>query len=172
MNKTRIFSGVLVAGLLATAPAALAADQGLFRFGPTLEGAWDVVVTIRAPADNCATAPIVPDSPDAPNPFKSHNTFHLGGTMSEFGIRVPPAARSPGHGVWERLGLRSYAYRNQFYSFDPESNALLALMDLNADLRLSRTGDAFTGSAKFVRTLVDETVLNFCATLEGTRITL
>lgn len=69
---------------------------------PSLEGAWFVRVTLR----NCDTeAPI--------GSFLSLVTFHGDGTISET-TSSPTFAigqRSPGHGVWEFEGHRTYSQR-------------------------------------------------------------
>jgi len=139
--------------------------------GESLQGAWLVETTVRLPAEDCSTAPLLP--PPAPNPFPTFNTFHEGGTMSEWGSRSSPARRSSGHGVWERIGRHKYAYRLMFHSFD-ETGALVATMDWHTTIILSKDGNAFNGIGRFVRTNVDETVpvLNFCATMTGARIAL
>lgn len=135
---------------------------------PTLEGAWQVEVTLRADGPDCTIAPIVGVGF---NPFPSFNTFHRGGTMSEFGTRAPPATRTPGHGIWERTGHRAFEYRELFYSFD--ANGLLtATMDIRADLMLAMDGDTFEGVSRFLRTNVSGNTLRFCATMSGERISL
>ena len=135
---------------------------------PQLEGAWQVVVTLRVDAPDCKTAEIVGFGP---NPFPSFNTFHRGGTMSEFGTRVPPAARTSGHGVWKRTGDSSFKYRSEFFIFD--GNGLVAAnMDIRSKLRLSLTGNKFTGISRLVMTEVSGNVQPFCATLSGERIRL
>lgn len=135
---------------------------------PTLEGAWQVVVTLRVDAPDCRTAEIVGFGP---NPFPSFNTFHRGGTMSEFGTRVPPAARTSGHGVWKRTGDRTFEYRSEFFIFG-DDGLVAANMDIRSDLRLSQTGNRFTGVSRLVMTDVGGNEQPFCATLSGERIRL
>ena len=138
------------------------------HWGNSIEGAWQVEMTVRLPAEDCTTSPPVPFGI---NPFPSFNTFHEGGTMSEQGSRSSPANRSPGFGVWERIGHRKYAYRNMFHSFD-DDGILIATMDITSELRLSNHGDTFTGVSHFVRTEVSGIARNFCATVTGERFTL
>jgi hypothetical protein len=120
------------------------------------------------PAADCTTAALVPSGP---NPFPSFNTFHFGGTMSEFGSRAAPATRSSGHGVWKRVGYDAFAYRLMFHSFDA-NGFLTAKMDIKSDVTLGADGLTFTGVSRFVRTDLSGNVLNFCATLTGARVTL
>jgi hypothetical protein len=135
---------------------------------PQLEGAWQVVVTLRVDASDCTTATVIVDPW---NPFPSFNTFHRGGTMSEFGTRSPPSTRTSGHGVWKRTGGRTYEYRSVFFSFTPD-NVLAANMDVRADIKLTRNGRKFEGVSRLVRTDLAGNALHFCATLAGERITL
>jgi hypothetical protein len=165
MNKySALGCGVMASLSLLAGPAS--ADGSPAR--PQLEGAWQVEVTLRVDAADCTTAAIVGIGP---NPFPSYNTFHRGGTMSEFGTRSPPASRTSGHGVWQRTGNRTFEYHAQFYSFD--ANGLLAAtMDITADLKVASKGDTLGGVARLVRTDLSGNALRFCATLIGERITL
>lgn len=161
---TRLACGTAAGLLLAT--GSVMAGNELQSGKRTLEGAWQVVTTVRLPADDCSTAPLVP--PGAPNPFPSFNTFHEGGTMSEWGSRSPPSNRGSGHGVWEYLGGNKFGYRLMFHSFD-DNGVLAATMDIRTELKLSKDGDHMRGVSRFVRTDISGNVLNFCATSRGTR---
>lgn len=167
MNKFLVLGCSLAACLpLLASPVSAQADDDVPR--PQLEGAWRVVVTLRVDAPDCTTAAIVGIGP---NPFPSFNTFHRGGTMSEFGTRSPPATRTSGHGVWERTGYRSFEYRLLFDSFDV-NGLLTATMDIRSDLKVARNSMTFEGVSRFVRTDISGNALRFCATLEGERISL
>jgi hypothetical protein len=84
---------------------------------------------------------------------------------------VPPAARTSGHGVWKRTGERSFEYRSEFFIFG-DDGMVAANMDIRADLRLSRTGNRFSGVSRLVMTEVSGSEQPFCATLSGERIRL
>jgi hypothetical protein len=167
MKKLSRLGRAVVASLPLLASATIA-DATVAPPRPQLEGAWQVVVTLRVDADDCTTAPVVMDQW---NPFPSFNTFHRGGTMSEFGTRSPPSTRTSGHGVWSRTGYRTFDYRTVFYSFGPD-NALAASMDIRGDIKLAKHGRTFKGVSRLVRTDLAGNVLQFCATLSGERITL
>lgn len=167
MNKLLVFSSGVMASLSLFATPVSAHGDGK-PSQPQLEGAWQVVVTLRVDATDCTTAAIVGVGL---NPFPSFNTFHRGGTMSEFGTRSPPSSRTSGHGVWQRTGYRTFEYRAAFFSFD--ANGLLAAtMDVGADVELARKGDTFEGVSRLVRTDLSGNELRFCATLSGERISL
>jgi len=91
--------------------------------------------------------------------------------MSEWGSRTPPATRSSGHGVWERIGNRRYGYRLMFHSFDA-NGLLFATMDIRTELKLAASGNTFEGVSRFAWTDLDGNVQNFCATMTGVRFTL
>lgn len=158
--------GILASLPLLASPASAQGDGAPPR--PQLEGAWRVVVTLRVDAVDCTTAAVVGIGP---NPFPSFNTFHRGGTMSEFGTRSPPSTRTSGHGVWERTGYRSFEYRVLFDSFDV-NGLLTATMDIRSDLKVARNGNTFKGVSRFVRTDISGNALHFCATMDGERIAL
>ena len=162
---------VLIGGVIASLPLSASPVSPQAEVPPPqpqLEGAWQVVVTLRVDAPDCKKAEIVAFGP---NPFPSFNTFHRGGTMSEFGTRVPPAARTSGHGVWKRTGDRSFEYRSEFFVFDGDG-LVAANMDIRSELRLSRTGNKFTGVSRLVMTEISGNEQPFCATLSGERIRL
>jgi hypothetical protein len=167
MNKLSVLGCGVMAGLSLTANPALASGD-VKPPRPQLEGAWEVVVTLRVDSPDCANAEIVGIGP---NPFPSFNTFHRGGTMSEFGTRSPPASRTSGHGAWKRTGYRSFEYHAAFYSFDA-SGLLAATMNITADLKVNNQSKALEGVARLVRTDLSGNELRFCATLAGERITL
>jgi hypothetical protein len=170
MNKfKRLACSIAASLLLASGPASADKEDNWSDSGNSIQGAWQVETTVRLPADDCTTAPLVP--PFAPNPFPSFNTFHQGGTMNEHGSRSSPAYRSPGFGVWERIGQRRYAYRLIFHSFD-ENGLLSATMNIRTDLNLAKDGQTFVGTSRFVRTDISGNALNFCATMTAERILL
>jgi hypothetical protein len=167
--RTTLLVNCLAASVLALHSAAAPADDRDHSKRNTIEGAWDVVVTLRVPAEDCRTAaPVTVGS----NPFPSFNTFHKGGTMSEYGTRNVPASRTSGHGVWRRAGKDEFVYRLSFFSFDSVNGILVARMDIRSNLTLSDDGQTFEGVSRFVRTNFGSTVQNFCATLAGTRMSL
>ncbi len=170
MNKFKIIS-YLAASMLSLASGAASAthaqaDVGRHFYNWSIVGAWEVVVTLRVSTPNCATAAIVGFGP---NPFPSFNTFHLGGTMSEFGTRS--AARGSGHGIWKRVGSNTFKYRNMFHSFDA-NGLFFRTANTLADVTLEEDGQTLTGVARLTFTDLSGNTLNFCATLAGTRITL
>lgn len=169
MKKLVMLTCGTAAGLLLmTGSVSAGPNYDALYAGNAIEGAWEVVTTVRLPAPDCTTAPPVPSGP---NPFPAFNTFHEGGTMSEWGSRSRPANRSSGHGVWERIGANKFAYRLMFHSFD-DNGFLAATMDIRSKLKLSKGGESFEGVSRFTRTDLSGNVLDFCATLEGRRFSL
>lgn len=90
-----------VAAIMSTAGAASA--QQSHSQARTLEGVWQVQVTIR----NCATGAAL-----AP-PVHSLVTFAADGTLRESvsGGGFAPGQRSDGHGIWTRNGGHTYDQR-------------------------------------------------------------
>lgn len=131
-------------------------------------GVWDLVVTLRVPAADCTTAAVVGVGP---NPFPQYYTFHRGGTLSEWGTRAPPSTRGSGHGIWKRVGHDQYKSRLQFHSFD--ANGLFnRTMDIVSDISLAKDGETLKGVSRFTFTDLSGNALRFCATMEGTRLSL
>ena len=102
----------------------------------TIVGVWQTLITPR----NCQTGdPLIA-------PFQGLNTFHEGGTLSEFGVGPgsSPALRSPGHGVWQREhGWQSYSFRFTHYRYDV-NGVLVGSNDITAALELAASGDEYT----------------------------
>lgn len=167
MNKFAMLIASTVASVPMLTVSAPAPDT-VAASTPTIQGAWELVVTLREDAPDCTTAPIVGVGV---NPFLAFNTFNQGGTMSEWGTRAPPSTRTSGNGVWKQTGADRFRYRLLFYSFD--ANGLLAAtMDIRTNLRLAKSGNRLTGVSRFVRTDISGNELLFCATMTGERITL
>ena len=167
MSKLSTLGCGVVASLALFASGASAEDS-VAPPRPELEGAWQVVVTLRVDAPDCTTAAIVEDPW---NPFASFNTFHRGGTMSEYGTRSPPSSRTSGHGVWKRTGYRSFEARHVFITFAPD-NTIRANMDVRSDIKVAKHGRKFKGVGRLVATDLAGNSLQFCATLAGERIAL
>ena len=160
--------GCLAAGLLAIYAGRAPADPDGEAIKSTIEGVWETVLTVRVSAPDCTTAAVYPFGP---NPFADLNTFHQGGTMSEWGTRSPPSMRTSGQGLWKRIANDQFRYRLEFYGFD--ANGFLATkMEIASDLELARDGLSFKGVSRIVRTDLSGNVQNFCGTVVGTRVTL
>ncbi|MEP6592701.1 MAG: hypothetical protein ABJC51_03370 [Acidobacteriota bacterium] len=99
--RVAVSIGLAAAVLLVSGAIGLAhADESTPR--KTLEGTWQVQVTLR----NCATNATL-------GSFNSLVTFHRGGTISE-STSAPVFAigqRSSGHGNWKAEGRRNYTQR-------------------------------------------------------------
>ncbi|WP_405243231.1 hypothetical protein [Lentisalinibacter salinarum] len=148
---------------LPTADVARAVGQPAARH--SIVGVWQVEVTVRQDGPDCTVTPPVPFGQ---NPFPALNTFHKGGTVSETGSRSPPSRRSPGHGVWQRVGPGAYEARYTFQVFD--GNGFLSnIMDIRTDIELAQDGRTFQGVSRFQFSDVSGNVVPFCATMEAVR---
>ena len=172
MKKIESFRWGIALGVVLISASAYAGtgeqDWMAGRHVRTIIGTWQVEVTVRFNEPDCTLASPVPFGP---NPFPSLNTFHLGGTLSETGSRSPPSMRSPGHGVWERTGHRTYDARYTFQGFD--ANGFLATnMDIRSAIKLSADGKSFEGVSRLLFSDISGNETPFCATLSGVRFSL
>ena len=170
MNKLALLTCCVAVGLSSHTGTALAGGKK-----PTIEGAWEVVVTLRQNGPDCSTAGIIPGGNGAANPFPTFYSYHQGGLLSEYGSRASPAHRTPGAGVWRQAGKRKsdagkYAIRYTFLTFDG-SELQDARIDVRGDISLVAGGDKLTGVARYVRTDLSGNAVPFCSTIDGTRIT-
>jgi hypothetical protein len=136
----------------------------------TIQGAWEVVVTLRFDAPNCKTAEIVPNGGGAVNPFPTFYTFHGDGTLSEFGSRAAPSHRTPGFGVWRKGDKSKINTRYTFLTFD-ENGIQDARLDIRGNLAVTDDGQSLKGTGRYVRTDISGNSIPFCATIAGERIT-
>ena len=170
MKKLAMLTCCAAIGLSSHAGTTLAGEKK-----PTIEGAWEVVVTLRSDASDCASAEIIPEGGGAINPFPTFYTYQQGGTLSEYGSRASPAYRTPGVGVWKPAGkgksdAGKYAIRYAFLLFDG-NQIQNARVDVRGDISLAAGGNRLTGVARYAATDLSGNTLPFCATIEGKRIT-
>jgi hypothetical protein len=99
-----ICAAAVVAGLVFSAQAANADSDD---FISSLEGTWRVTVTQHV----CTTGA------EVGMPFKSLLSFAPGGTVTETTSNPMffPAERGPGHGVWQRTGLRTFTANSEAF---------------------------------------------------------
>lgn len=83
-----------------------------------------------------------------PNPvafFSAYNTFHAGGTISDFNW-ISPTLRSPGHGIWKHMGSGQYQTRFQFFRYDnPPPATASGIQDIRVQVTLDAGGEGYTG---------------------------
>jgi hypothetical protein len=155
MNK---FVLAATAALLVPMQATLASH----RPPPSLIGVWTMEVTLR----NCATGDPLPGIA----PFPALNTFHKGGTLTEFGARFSPATRGVGQGDWKRTGRATFSSHFFFYRFDA-GGLHVGGQDVRRTIRLSDDGAWLTSTATVEITDVNGVVIaRGCATEDGSRL--
>ena len=117
---------------------------------------------------NCQTR-----QPVGAPPIIGLSTFHLGGTMSEWGIGPgsSPALRGPSHGVWQRdQGWQDYSFTFTHYRYD-SSGAFIGSQKVAADAELAANGGNYGSiSAVEILDVSNNVVATLCATSVGTRI--
>lgn len=138
---------------------------------PSIVGAWRTAVTLR----NCQTG--LPVSPVG----RGLITFNEGGTLSEYNgsPALPPAMRSPGHGVWEQRSVRRFpgVFEVNRYSgvfvvnrYDA-TGVFIGIQKITAAWELSASGNDFTSNATVeIFDANDNLIATGCATSIGTRI--
>jgi len=110
-----------------------------YRNDRTLEGTWNAQVTVR----NCNTGSAIAT-------FPAIATFMFGGTaiVSESGI--PPALKTPAHGVWSHTNGNTYRFKTKAFNFDAGGN-FTGWTIINQVANLNRRADRYesTGTAEF-----------------------
>jgi len=96
--------------LIGCAQILVSGQRGFVVQESDIVGVFQTTVTQR----NCQTG-----NPIAT--FQGLSTFNKGGTMAETSAALPPALRSPGHGVWRReSGFQEYSFAFTFLRFNPD----------------------------------------------------
>ena len=101
---------------------------------PSLEGTWDVQVTII----NCDTGQEI-------RSFASLVIFMAGGTMIESTSGTPPALKTPGAGVWYRTTDNNYVYSFKHFNFNAQ-NVFIGWQIIHAEAAVDPIGNSLTGS--------------------------
>lgn len=152
ISATRILPWLAVAAL--SWPVAASADGA-----KSLEGTWDITVTLR----NCQSGAAI-------RSFPRMVTFAKGGTLSEFsaaGLEAAPVARAPGHGAWEYLGDSWFAYSLKFLRLTAAGGPDGFISEVR---ELEVNGDSFAADGSAVITLANGVTFPACATEVGTRL--
>ncbi len=124
----------------------------------TLEGSWDVRVTIR----DCQTGAALAS-------FPAMNTFMQGGTMQETANDAAPLLRLPGHGVWNFQSGRRYSSAFHFFRYN-DDRSYAGTAKIRKQIEVNRFGDRYSATARFE--FFDPNGNSFvsgCATEAGTR---
>jgi hypothetical protein len=130
----------------------------------SVEGAWDVTVTLR----NCADGVEI-------RSFPRLNTFMQGGTMQETaagGTAAQPALRSPGHGIWETVDGRSFRYTLKFLRLNADGSPAGYVRETRV-VDVSPIGTEYSATGTAFIHLPNGTVIGpVCATEAGTKLTI
>jgi len=128
------------------------------RNAGTLEGTWDVQVTIR----NCQNGAAI-------RSFPSIGTFFSDGNTLDSTSGIPQALKTPGHGVWRHLTGRKYRFKFKSFSFDANGNSTgWTIITHEADLNTSATAYESAGIAE-VYNPIGNLVFTGCSSTTATR---
>jgi hypothetical protein len=129
-----------------------------------IEGAWDVNVTLR----NCSDGNEI-------RSFPRLNTFMQGGTMQETaagGTAAQPALRTPGHGIWESVDVRSFRYSIKFLRLNADGSPAGFVRETRV-VELSPLGTQYSATGTAFINLPNGTVIGpVCATEAGTKLVI
>lgn len=127
--------------------------------GARLVGLWRNQVTV-AP---CSGGP--------PTTIVNYNTYHDGGTLTEFNLQ-PPATRSIGSGQWRAYGGGIFDVNFQFARFNA-TGGFDGMQDIQAALEVDARGRRSTGTVRAKVLNVDGSLrVELCGTLQGERVNL
>lgn len=128
--------------------------------GDRLVGVWRNEIAI-APCSGGGT----------PTTVVNYNTFHRGGTLTEFNLSPPPS-RSIGSGQWRDYGGGVFDVHFQFARFTA-TGAFDGMQDVQAGIEVDARGRRSTGVVRARVLNVDGTLrVELCGTLQGARVTL
>ena len=126
--------------------------------GGRLDGTWDVLVTLR----NCQTN-------DEIRTFASTTTFMTGGTLLDSTSGIPPAQKTPGHGVWRHDSRNNYQFSFKNFNFDAAGN-YTGWTIVRQVATLNSNGNDYTSSGTSEVYAPNGTLLfNGCSTTTATR---
>lgn len=159
-----VFVGTLSYGQTGAEKSAASDDVWVGNGARSLEGAWDVTVTLR----NCSDGAEI-------RSFPRLNTFMQGGTMQETaagGTAAQPALRTPGHGIWEHVDGRSFRYTVKFLRLNADGSPAGFVREIRVG-EVSPLGTEYSATGTAFIHLPNGTVLGpVCATEAGTRLAI
>ena len=125
----------------------------------SIEGVWRTTVTQR----NCQTGDVI-------RTFRGLSTYHEGGAMSETSSALPPALRSPGHGVWEKESPSTYSSSFIFQFYNPDGT-LAGTQKITSTITLGgRNGNTYETNTSIQVFDVNNNLLGTgCATANAVR---
>ena len=163
----RTFLGsLLLFGCVQISVSAQSSGQNKFRsidegYGPGIEGVWQTKIT----QFNCQTGVVIRTA-------KGLTTFNEGGTIAETSNALPPAFRSPGHGLWEKHSSKTYSGAFIFQLFNPDGS-FAGTQKISQTYQLSFFGDSYTSTGTVqISDPNDNIIANGCATATATRFEL
>ena len=154
----RLAVALLVFTLVSVSPYAYAGTGN--NNSQSLTGTWRITVTLPPGASVC------PPGPDS-------CLFLALATTSDDGTAVQTAALpaiSTGHGVWQRVGSRTFTVRTTYFRYDA-SGVLIGTAETFTTLSLTK--DGLSASGEYAVTLLDLTgteVGAFAGTVVATRL--
>jgi hypothetical protein len=163
MSRTRFFLAAILAivvaamaggGTIAAADAQDARGQGLFDLfrGAEIVGTWQATVN---------RGPVLP-------PLTSLHTFSSDRTMIESGSDT--LFRSPGFGVWEYTGNRTFATTMHMHRFNAAGEPIGSIT-VNANRQVSADGETYVGvGINTLRDLNGNVIAVGRATITGRRL--
>ncbi len=140
------------------APRQASADQQ-FKNGQDLTGTWRITATIPAGVPVCPGA--------APCTYLAVSTVSSDGNVVQ-SANIPNT--SVGHGVWKRVGQRTYTMVALYFRFDADGNPL-GTSETTIDARLDASGRNAVGSfSAVVRDLAGVQLLGYDGTVTAIRM--
>lgn len=101
----------------------------------------------------------------------NYNTYHDGGTLTEFNLQ-PPTSRSIGSGRWRDYGGGVFDVHFQFARFSP-TGAFDGMQDIQAAIDVDPRGRRSSGVVRARVLNVDGSLrVELCGTLQGERVNL
>lgn len=105
--------------------------------------------------------------PDPMPPLKSMSTFTADGgvTVADQGSVAADVVFTPGHGAWNHVSGRTFAWTILEIIYDPATGSLIGYLKVNGRYTVDATGNAYSG--EFLAAILDPDG-NVLFTVEGT----
>lgn len=159
VDRMNRLTGVLMLFVaLGIAPDRASAEEQ-FKNGQDLTGTWRITATIPAGVPVCpGTTPCV---------YLAVATATSDGTVVQ-SANIPNT--SVGHGVWKRVGLRTFTMVALYFRFDPNGNPL-GTSETTIQADLDNSGRTVVGSfAAVIKDLAGVQLLTYDGTVTATRM--
>lgn len=151
---------VLALCVVVLAPQVAAAQDQQFKNGQELVGTWTMLATINPGASICPAGCVAP----------ALSTINSDGTLVQ---SAPLPGTGTGHGVWQRVGLRTFKAIALYFRTNPGTGAYEGTSESLIEATVDASGRQVSGTFTAIINFADgSTPVTYTGAIAGSRMRL